>query len=189
LARICDAKRQSLKSKIPNLNKNEEAELFKELPLLYGLPISIKSNLILPPLAPTLGCLKFVQPCELLPNDCNELPDEKKWKNNGNLPKNEKDLDFYRELYSKNLILTCLLEAGAIPFITSNIPQCLMLPESVNRVWGRSRNPYDELRTPGGSSGGEAALIAARCSPLGIGSDIGGSIRYSKILILFKLWK
>ena len=70
-----------------------------------------------------------------------------------------------------------MVEAGAIPFITSNIPQCLMLPESVNRVWGRCENPYDVGRTPGGSSGGEAALIAARCSPLGIGSDIGGSIR------------
>lgn len=52
-----------------------------------------------------------------------------------------------------------------------------MLPESANRIWGAARNPWDASRTPGGSSGGEAALVAARASPLGIGTDIGGSIR------------
>ena len=104
-------------------------------------------------------------PTSLLPKSCAELP---------NTQENSK---FDISIYSESLIIRCLVEAGAIPFITSNIPQCLMLPESVNRVWGRCENPYDVGRTPGGSSGGEAALIAARCSPLGIGSDIGGSIR------------
>jgi fatty acid amide hydrolase len=47
----------------------------------------------------------------------------------------------------------------------------------VNPLWGRALNPWDKKRTPGGSSGGEAALISARCSPIGIGSDIGGSLR------------
>jgi fatty acid amide hydrolase len=51
------------------------------------------------------------------------------------------------------------------------------MPESDNAIWGQAKNPYDVTRTPGGSSGGEAALIAARCSVLGLGSDIGGSIR------------
>merc|ERR1740121_650272 len=55
--------------------------------------------------------------------------------------------------------------------------QALMLPESANNVWGTSRNPYDSARTPGGSSGGEGGLVAAYCSPLGIGTDIGGSVR------------
>ena len=70
-----------------------------------------------------------------------------------------------------------LREAGAIPFVRSNTPQCLMLPESMNAVFGRTLNPWNLARTPGGSSGGEGALLAARATPLGLGSDIGGSIR------------
>ena len=70
-----------------------------------------------------------------------------------------------------------LREAGAIPFVRSNTPQSLMLPESMNAIFGRTLNPWDLGRTPGGSSGGEGALVAARASPLGLGSDIGGSIR------------
>jgi fatty acid amide hydrolase len=59
----------------------------------------------------------------------------------------------------------------------TNVPQLLLMPESDNAIWGQAKNPYDTSRTPGGSSGGEAALIAARGSFLGLGSDIGGSIR------------
>lgn len=43
--------------------------------------------------------------------------------------------------------------------------------------WGNSKNPYDNERSCSGSSGGDAALVAARCVPLAIGSDIGGSLR------------
>lgn len=49
--------------------------------------------------------------------------------------------------------------------------------ESVNYIFGRALNPWDLTRATGGSSGGEAALIASKCSVLGIGSDIAGSIR------------
>ena len=66
---------------------------------------------------------------------------------------------------------------GAIPFVRSNVPQLMMFPETSNNVFGRSRNPHNLERTVGGSSGGEGGLIAARASPLGIGTDIGGSIR------------
>ncbi|CAN0474702.1 unnamed protein product, partial [Laminaria digitata] len=52
-----------------------------------------------------------------------------------------------------------------------------MLPESHNAIFGRSENPWKLGRTPGGSSGGEASLVASRCAPLAIGSDVGGSIR------------
>lgn len=52
-----------------------------------------------------------------------------------------------------------------------------MLPESDNAVFGRSANPWDLGRTPGGSSGGDASLVASRSAPLALGSDIGGSIR------------
>ncbi|CAM9784275.1 unnamed protein product, partial [Discosporangium mesarthrocarpum] len=75
------------------------------------------------------------------------------------------------------LIVQIIREAGAIPIVRSNVPQCMMLPESNNSLFGRSCNPWNQGRTPGGSSGGEGTLVASRCTPLGIGTDIGGSVR------------
>jgi len=66
---------------------------------------------------------------------------------------------------------------GAIPFVRSTVPQLLMAPETDSALWGRTNNPYSVDRTPGGSSGGEGALVGSLCSPLGIGTDIGGSLR------------
>ncbi|CAD8085395.1 unnamed protein product [Paramecium sonneborni] len=68
-------------------------------------------------------------------------------------------------------------KARGIIFVRSNLPQLAMTFESTNRIFGRSLNPWNKDRAVGGSSGGEAALQAARCSVIGIGSDIGGSIR------------
>ena len=70
-----------------------------------------------------------------------------------------------------------LREAGGIVVGITNVPQLLIYHESDNPVYGRANNPWDLDRTPGGSSGGEGATIAAGESPLGLGSDIGGSIR------------
>lgn len=67
--------------------------------------------------------------------------------------------------------------AGGIPLCKTNVPQWLLYYESDNPVYGRTQNPHDLLRTAGGSSGGEGALVAAGASPIGVGSDIGGSIR------------
>jgi len=67
--------------------------------------------------------------------------------------------------------------AGAILLGKTNLPELALLPETNNLVYGQTNNPYDLSRTPGGSSGGEGAIIAAGGSPLGIGSDSGGSIR------------
>jgi fatty acid amide hydrolase len=67
--------------------------------------------------------------------------------------------------------------AGAIVVGKTNVPQMGVLAESDNPLYGRTNNPWDLTRGPGGSSGGEAALIAAGASPLGLGSDGGGSIR------------
>ncbi len=67
--------------------------------------------------------------------------------------------------------------AGGIPFVRTNVPQALLVPESSNRIWGRSLNPWNLSRTTGGSSGGEAGVLGANASPLGIGTDIGGSLR------------
>lgn len=49
--------------------------------------------------------------------------------------------------------------------------------ECCNPLWGRTTNPYNNQYTSGGSSGGEGALVAMDGSPLGIGTDIGGSLR------------
>ncbi|CEQ39867.1 SPOSA6832_01438 [Sporobolomyces salmonicolor] len=57
-------------------------------------------------------------------------------------------------------------------------PQSLMSGETVNNLYGRTVNPHNRALTCGGSSGGEGALVAMKGSPIGIGSDIGGSIRY-----------
>ncbi len=70
-----------------------------------------------------------------------------------------------------------LRAAGGVVVGITNVPQLLIYIESDNPVYGRSNNPWDLDRTPGGSSGGEGATIAAGESPLGLGSDIGGSIR------------
>lgn len=75
------------------------------------------------------------------------------------------------------LVVSSLRSVGAIPFVRSNVPQLLMLPESTNRVYGTALNPWDASRTSGGSSGGEGTLIASRASVVGVGTDIGGSIR------------
>ena len=75
------------------------------------------------------------------------------------------------------LLVKILQAQGAIPFVKSNVPQMLMWFECCNNIYGRGLNPWNRLRTTGGSSGGECGLIACRASPLGIGSDIGGSIR------------
>jgi fatty acid amide hydrolase len=70
-----------------------------------------------------------------------------------------------------------LREAGAIVLGKTNVPQLMLMHETDNPVYGRTNNPWNLDRSPGGSSGGEAALIAAGGSPLGLGNDLGGSIR------------
>jgi len=67
--------------------------------------------------------------------------------------------------------------AGAIILGKTNLPELALAFETDNLVYGRTNNPYDQSRTPGGSSGGEAAIIAAGGSPLGLGNDYGGSVR------------
>ncbi|HWF83685.1 MAG TPA: amidase [Vicinamibacterales bacterium] len=70
-----------------------------------------------------------------------------------------------------------LRAAGAIVLGATNVADMLMGYESENPIYGRTNNPWDPDRTPGGSSGGESAAIAACCSAGGIGSDGGGSVR------------
>jgi fatty acid amide hydrolase len=70
-----------------------------------------------------------------------------------------------------------LREAGAIVVGKANVPQAMYLHETDNPVWGRTNHPLDPARGPGGSSGGDAALVAAGVVPLAIGTDLAGSIR------------
>jgi fatty acid amide hydrolase 2 len=67
--------------------------------------------------------------------------------------------------------------AGAIPLGVTNISELCMWFESQNKVWGRTNSAYSADRTAGGSSGGEGAIVGAGASPIGLGSDVGGSIR------------
>lgn len=74
-------------------------------------------------------------------------------------------------------LVTKLHEAGAVFYCKTNVPQTLMSGECNNFVFGRTSTPYNIQLSAGGSSGGEGSLIALGGSPLGVGSDIAGSIR------------
>jgi len=70
-----------------------------------------------------------------------------------------------------------MIDAGAIPLGVTNTPELCLWIETENRQYGRTHNAYDITRTAGGSSGGEGAVVGSGGSPLGLGADIGGSIR------------
>ena len=74
-------------------------------------------------------------------------------------------------------VTTRVKAAGAVVMAKTNVPQMLADWQSTNPVYGRTNNPWDVTRTPGGSTGGGAAALAAGLTPLEFGSDIGGSIR------------
>src|SRR5262249_39232971 len=74
-------------------------------------------------------------------------------------------------------VLRRLRKSGAVVLGRTNVSQLLMYHESRNPLYGQTANPWSLSHTPGGSSGGEAAALAAGMSPLGVGTDIGGSIR------------
>lgn len=80
-------------------------------------------------------------------------------------------------LHKDSLLVTILRDLGAVFYVKTNVPVAMMMAETNNNVWGECRNPLHKYLSPGGSSGGEGALIALKASPLGIGTDIGGSIR------------
>lgn len=70
-----------------------------------------------------------------------------------------------------------LQDAGAVVLAKTNVPQTMLVAEAENNVFGRTRNPVNAQLTSGGSSGGEGAVQAFRGSAVGIGTDVGGSIR------------
>ena len=74
-------------------------------------------------------------------------------------------------------LVRLLKDAGAIPFVKTNLPVTLLSFESGNDVWGLTKNPHNTKYSAGGSSGGEGALLAFGGSRIGVGSDVAGSVR------------
>ncbi|XP_069616426.1 vitamin D3 hydroxylase-associated protein-like [Ranitomeya imitator] len=76
-----------------------------------------------------------------------------------------------------SVIVSVLKKQGAIVFAKTNVPQSLICYECSNPIYGHTLNPHNKAKGASGSSGGEGALIGGRGSIVGIGTDIGGSIR------------
>jgi Asp-tRNA(Asn)/Glu-tRNA(Gln) amidotransferase A subunit family amidase len=74
-------------------------------------------------------------------------------------------------------MIRLLHDAGAVPFVKTNVPVTLLALESTNDVFGRTKNPHVPAYSPGGSTGGEGALLALGGSRIGIGTDVAGSVR------------
>ena len=74
-------------------------------------------------------------------------------------------------------VIVNLRHSGAIPMALCNVPELLMWWDAHNPVFGRTNNPYDLSRIPGGSGGGDASTLASAASVISVGSDIGGSVR------------
>lgn len=77
----------------------------------------------------------------------------------------------------ESVLADVLRGAGAVFYVKTSVPTAMMIAETVNNVTGRTVSPRNRRLTSGGSSGGESALLAFRGSPLGVGTDIGGSLR------------
>lgn len=77
----------------------------------------------------------------------------------------------------ETILVTVLRKLGAVFYVKTTTPTAMMMMETISNVWGETVSPYHRGTSAGGSSGGEGALIALKGSPLGIGTDIGGSVR------------
>jgi Asp-tRNA(Asn)/Glu-tRNA(Gln) amidotransferase A subunit family amidase len=82
-----------------------------------------------------------------------------------------------RPAQKDSALVRLLRDAGAVPFVKTNIPITLLSFESASDVFGRTTNPHKQSHSPGGSTGGEAALLAYGGSRIGIGTDVAGSVR------------
>lgn len=84
---------------------------------------------------------------------------------------------FRRRMVGDAAAVNTARQAGAVIWGKTNVPVMAADWQTTNALYGTTNNPWDVTRTPGGSSGGAAAALAARVTPLEIGSDIGGSLR------------
>lgn len=72
-----------------------------------------------------------------------------------------------------SILTTMLLNAGAVLYVKTSVPQSLMVRETINNVYGRTMNPRNKNWSCGGSSGGKGAIIGFRGGVVGVGTDIG----------------
>ncbi|OQE14950.1 hypothetical protein PENSTE_c031G03255 [Penicillium steckii] len=87
-------------------------------------------------------------------------------------------VSFLERVSERNSVLVDILTSlGAVVYVKTNVPQTLATVDTDNNIFGRTLNPWNTKLGAGGSSGGEGALVALRGSPLGVGTDVGGSIR------------
>ena len=83
----------------------------------------------------------------------------------------------FKPVKENSVIVDMLLALGAVLYVKTNVPQSMMTPDTENFVFGRSRNPRSKELTAAGSSGGLGALLGIRGTLMGIGTDVGGSVR------------
>lgn len=72
-----------------------------------------------------------------------------------------------------SVIVTLLYKAGAVFYVKTSVPQTLMVCETINNIIGRTVNPRNKNLSPGGSSGGEGAMVGFRGGVIGFGTDLG----------------
>lgn len=87
-------------------------------------------------------------------------------------------------LDSESILVTSLKQLGAVLYVKTNVPTAMMMAETDNNVWGETINPLHKMTSPGGSSGGEGALIALKGSPLGVGTDVRIFCDLSNFLVM-----
>lgn len=75
----------------------------------------------------------------------------------------------------ESVIVTLLSKAGAVFYVKTSVPQALMICETINNIIGRTVNPRNKNLSPGGSSGGEGAIVGFRGGVIGVGTDLGKS--------------
>ncbi|EGX96774.1 fatty-acid amide hydrolase [Cordyceps militaris CM01] len=86
---------------------------------------------------------------------------------------------FFDYVSDKNsAVVDIILASGGVIYCKTNVPQTMMTVDSHNNIFGRTLNPLNTSLSAGGSSGGEGAIVGFRGSPLGLGTDVGGSVRF-----------
>jgi amidase len=125
----------------------------KPLGPLHGLPISLKDQFHVKDVETTMGYVGWIGTFE------GKKAREK------------------RKEFAESELVRELRNMGAVLYCKTSVPHSLMAGETINNIIGYTWNPKNRLLSCGGSSGGEGALIGLKGSPLGLGTDIGGSIR------------
>lgn len=142
------------------------AKTGKTIGPLHGLPVSIKDLFSVEGVDTSIGNLPTSIPLKTVPCICILTNSISGWVGLTNNP-----------APADKSVARTLRRLGAVLYVKTNLPQSMMMSDSYNHVFGQCVNPFNRELISGGSSGGEGSLVAARGSILGIGTDLGGSIR------------